>query len=441
MTTPTSGKAAAGTSKTLWGVALAVIAALGLFGFLGLRTTSDQPEVAVAPPAVTETEPQAVVEPMVDGVAETSPTADATLVAEATPAADATPVADAAPSAVAPEQEILAEVRETIQPSFDIVRLDAEGRAVIAGRSAPGSNVSLRLDGDEIRNTSADRSGNFVAMLQIAPSDRPRVLSLVAVLGDETPVAGAETAMIAPFAIAGPVLADATPAEDAAMPPTGAEPPLGDTAAADAASGDAATSMAAEADTSPAEAPTIVVAGSEGLRVLQGNAEGDATPSGDVALQLDAISYDAAGAVTLAGRGSASAALRVAVDDRVVQTAQTDDAGQFSIDLSDVAPGTYVLRLEQLDTAGQVLDVLETPFRREDPARIRDNPMMADPGSSVITVQRGFTLWGIAEANFGSGFLYVQIFQENRSAIRDPNLIYPGQIFALPDMPRTGSAP
>jgi nucleoid-associated protein YgaU len=67
--------------------------------------------------------------------------------------------------------------------------------------------------------------------------------------------------------------------------------------------------------------------------------------------------------------------------------------------------------------------------------------MLVEPGSSVITVQRGFTLWGIAEANFGNGILYVQIFQENSADIRDPDLIYPGQIFALPDLPRTSSAP
>jgi nucleoid-associated protein YgaU len=50
-------------------------------------------------------------------------------------------------------------------------------------------------------------------------------------------------------------------------------------------------------------------------------------------------------------------------------------------------------------------------------------------------VQPGFTLWGIAEANFGDGIAYVQIFQENRENIRDPDLIFPGQIFQLPDLP------
>jgi nucleoid-associated protein YgaU len=195
------------------------------------------------------------------------------------------------------------------------------------------------------------------------------------------------------------------------------------------------TEQAAEA-----AAPAIVVAGADGLRVLQ---DGDAASQAgaDSVTQLDAISYDALGALTLAGRGPAATTLRVILDGREIQTGQTDASGQWSLDLSDVAPGTYDLRIEHLDASGQVVGQFETPFRREDPARIRDNPMLADPSSSVIAVQRGFTLWGIAEANFGSGFLYVQIFEENRGAIRDPDLIYPGQIFALPDLPRTSVTP
>ena len=62
--------------------------------------------------------------------------------------------------------------------------------------------------------------------------------------------------------------------------------------------------------------------------------------------------------------------------------------------------------------------------------------MLVEAGASVITVQPGFTLWGIAQANFGDGVLYVSIFEENRDQIRDPDLIFPGQIFEMPDLPR-----
>ena len=52
--------------------------------------------------------------------------------------------------------------------------------------------------------------------------------------------------------------------------------------------------------------------------------------------------------------------------------------------------------------------------------------------AEVVTVQPGFTLWQIATENYGDGMLYVKVFEANKGQIRDPDLIYPGQIFAVP---------
>ena len=50
-----------------------------------------------------------------------------------------------------------------------------------------------------------------------------------------------------------------------------------------------------------------------------------------------------------------------------------------------------------------------------------------------MTVQRGDTLWAISQDRYGSGFLYVRVFEANRDSIRDPDLIYPGQVFSVPN--------
>ena len=52
---------------------------------------------------------------------------------------------------------------------------------------------------------------------------------------------------------------------------------------------------------------------------------------------------------------------------------------------------------------------------------------------NVVTVQPGNTLWAIARERYGQGILYVRVFKENKGKIRDPDLIYPGQVFSLPD--------
>jgi nucleoid-associated protein YgaU len=56
----------------------------------------------------------------------------------------------------------------------------------------------------------------------------------------------------------------------------------------------------------------------------------------------------------------------------------------------------------------------------------------AEPMISAITVQPGSTLWAISRERYGDGLLYVQVFEANRDKIRDPDLIYPGQVFELP---------
>ncbi|THD85810.1 LysM peptidoglycan-binding domain-containing protein [Aliigemmobacter aestuarii] len=56
----------------------------------------------------------------------------------------------------------------------------------------------------------------------------------------------------------------------------------------------------------------------------------------------------------------------------------------------------------------------------------------APPPPLTVTVQPGFTLWRIARENFGDGVMYVQVFEANRDKIRDPDLIYPGQVFTIP---------
>lgn len=57
------------------------------------------------------------------------------------------------------------------------------------------------------------------------------------------------------------------------------------------------------------------------------------------------------------------------------------------------------------------------------------------PPPVSITVQPGFTLWGIARENFGEGIMYVQVYEANRDKIRNPDLIYPGQVFTIPAKP------
>ncbi|MFU0784493.1 MAG: LysM domain-containing protein [Thermoanaerobacterium thermosaccharolyticum] len=50
----------------------------------------------------------------------------------------------------------------------------------------------------------------------------------------------------------------------------------------------------------------------------------------------------------------------------------------------------------------------------------------------TYVVKSGDTLWAIAKKYYGNGAQYLKIFNANKSIIKNPNLIYPGQKFTIP---------
>ncbi|MCH5192174.1 MAG: LysM peptidoglycan-binding domain-containing protein [Oscillospiraceae bacterium] len=54
------------------------------------------------------------------------------------------------------------------------------------------------------------------------------------------------------------------------------------------------------------------------------------------------------------------------------------------------------------------------------------------PKATTYTVKSGDTLWGIAKKYYGNGAQYTRIYEANKNKIKNPNLIYVGQVFTIP---------
>jgi nucleoid-associated protein YgaU len=54
------------------------------------------------------------------------------------------------------------------------------------------------------------------------------------------------------------------------------------------------------------------------------------------------------------------------------------------------------------------------------------------PKIATTVVSRGDSLWRISRVTYGAGIRYAVVYNANRDQIRNPNRIYPGQIFVLP---------
>jgi len=71
-------------------------------------------------------------------------------------------------------------------------------------------------------------------------------------------------------------------------------------------------------------------------------------------------------------------------------------------------------------------------FEKRKKATIKEVAKRVAKRARRCVVKRGDSLWRIAEKVYGDAFLWGKLFKANRSKIRDPNLIYPGQILNIP---------
>jgi nucleoid-associated protein YgaU len=450
----------------------------------------------------------------------------------ANPEPVAEPVAEEEPQA-APEPGVPA----LAAPSLDTIRIEPDGSAILAGKAAPGSELSIRLNGTEIERGQVDRSGAFALFLTLPFSDAPRGLSLIAELDGQTaqsddyllaalpkpqPVQVAEAVVEpeeeapaseapqadpqpeaettsqepqptptkdtvepeAPQVVETEAPADPAPvaeevettvadAQETAPEPvqvTEAEPaavpePVQQTekvASTEAPTEEATEEAVAQAaPDAPEKAPdTTETAANEktpepeepvqeeprAVAILKSDEKGvelvqaptPSEPDVETQVALDTIGYSDAGDVQLTGRATQGALVRVYLNNLAVSDVVTDTEGRWRGELDDVTPGIYTLRVDELGPGDVVLSRLETPFKREAPEVLQ--PKEPEPGSApetpairAVTVQKGDTLWAISRERYGDGVLYVKVFEANRRAIRNPDLIYPGQVFNIPE--------
>ncbi len=307
------------------------------------------------------------------------------------------------------------EAAPTISPSFDVVRVDAEGNTVVAGAAAPGAMLGILLDGTEVALAPVDTAGKFAAILAIEPSAAPRVLSLVERRADGD-VPSDATVIVAPvIAVAEASVASETVApseqtaenleaetettqETAAIKEVTTDS-VGEDTSQQVSNGDQGSETVAENSTEMAsedapepeikepepevkeettaveatpipKAPAVIVSDAEGVRVVQPAAPQEATPEVLAAVSIDSISYTDTGAVMVSGRGNPNAFVRLYLDNALAATAQIDDAGLWSSQLEDVAGGLYELRADEVDATAKVLSRVVTPFKRETPETV-----------------------------------------------------------------------
>ncbi len=279
--------------------------------------------------------------------------------------------------AAADDAEPSGEVSALAAPTFDIVRVDPRGTAVVAGRGAPGSTVALMIGDRELSSVVIDDAGEWVMIIDDPLPTGSAELSLLM-----TTPAGQEIRSEQVVVVSVPEGLDATP---------------------------------------------LVVMGrpGEASRIFQSPFDG--VESGPLALET--VDYDESGSVIFSGRAEPGSRVRVLADGQPVGETVATDTGRWVLEAgASFPPGVYDLQIDQIDPeTGRVTAVIALPFERatpEDAASARE--------AGRVVVQPGNSLWRIARRLYGEGFQYTVIYEANRDQIRDPDLIYPGQVFETP---------
>ncbi len=356
-----------------------------------------------------------------------APTVENTTEVAVVPAPAETAVAASAQPAPAPAP-VVAEAAPSL-PSFDTVRVETTGDAIIAGRAAPDSDVTVKWNGNIVGTTKANSDGSFV--LIPAHALKTGIGAMTIEMASKGVITTSEGSVFV-------VVKKDAPAMIAKVDPV---------------------------------APTQVVQ--------------SGTPAvAPKDLQLTAVDYDQTGNIVFTGTATAGSTVRFYVDNAATGEGKSDDKGKWSFaGTSTVTPGTHVLRADAVDAAGQVVSRIELPFLRESaetvaaaqvavaepvvPAPVSRSVAVVEPAAPVapavqpatetpapetqvavtptpavvpvvvegpkkLVIQPGNNLWKLSRQVYGKGRMFTIIYEANRDQLRNPNKIFPGQILTAP---------
>jgi nucleoid-associated protein YgaU len=410
-----------------------------------------------AEPVIAEPAPAPVVEPAPAPPTEVAKVEEPPLVEPPKPAE---PVITAEPPAAAVEPPAAAAEpveKAKIVPSFDTVRVEPTGDALIAGRAEPGAEVVVKFNGVAVGTAVANEDGAFVVTPDKPLPTGPGALSIES-KSNEMVVASA------------------------------------DSVAVDVKAGAVDTPLVA------------VLKPDEPTQVIQIPAKPALPPSRTV--NLDSVDYDQTGNIVFGGRGPAGSKVQLYVDNNAYGLADINGKGTWTFaGASPLTVGPHALRADEIGSDGAVKSRIEMPFYREEPAKVATAPLApatpeapkpaevataqeipapattaeaaapeapvaaetpaaaasaeaapavepatdepavvaaqvpASADSAVepaaaptqVIIQPGNNLWKLSRQIYGKGMMYTVIFEANKEQIRKPDLIYPGQIFLTPE--------
>ena len=305
--------------------------------------------------------------------------------------------------------------------TIDLARVKPDGAAVFAGTAAPNAKIRI-FEGDILLGeTIANANGEWVIVLEKSLAAGQHLISVAMERSDGT-------TEMADRSLAVEIYQDTeTKPLVALLPETATEVPVL------IQSPDDVDKTKSAATASEATASGTIVADAAEAAPAKPQAKSQIAASQIAALAPSAIVWRDASRILISG--TSRGGVRVTVNDAKGQFGEAlvlaDGAWQVAGSL-DMDIAVNQLRFALFDDANQIIARYDLPVKARDLAKGQD-------GSPLVVVNKGDMLWRIAYHQLGEGVKYVDIVRRNQQDIADPDLIYPKQIFAVPQSSATAS--
>lgn len=391
---------------------------------------------------------------------------------------------------VQPAPEPTPEVITPQPPEFDVLRVEKDGSVVIAGRALANSKVEIIENGEVLAGANASANGDFAIVfdnplpagdhelfIRATPKQGEALLSIesgIVTIPEKGDAGGQVLAMVQKPGQASRIIQAPKPEvkakpevkepEVAALEPAPAQPsPEVDETPEKVEEPLAAVTPESKVEPEPKVEPKPVVPDTQILvqavdvepnklfiagtghpnrqaRVyIDGQYKGNLkiSPQGAFLFELneglEAGKHDLR--VDMVGAKTAKVSSRASVTiDHVVEPAKTAEVTTPKIEAPTIKAPDAEPQVEVAAVSETKAEPVEEPEVKPQP--VEQETASAKPviqtGRSVI-IRRGDNLWRISRRMLGAGRNYTLIFSANADQIKDPNKIYPGQVFDVPD--------
>lgn len=294
---------------------------------------------------------------------------------------------------------------------INIARIGPDGSAVIAGTAPPETEIRV-LDGTApLVTTQSNGKGEWVAV----PDDllgAGNHLIVAEMTGPDGQIIRTERGVLVELADSGaekPLVALVPMSDDAAVEILSAPDQL---ASADIAEKPADSQESAEQVQAQKEVTAILVMPPE--------------------IYIGTLSWSAKNILQIKGKSNGGAAVTGSFAGQSFADVSLDEQGNWSTKISVPATqsGMALIQANLLDVDNSLILSTQVDV---DLAQLN----VGLDGSEMVIIRKGDMLWRIAYRTYGSGIRYLDILKRNARQINNPDLIYPAQVFALPDAGNT----